>query len=181
MLHTIALRTALMLGLATFALATQAAVAQTHNSTQTQNGTRIQLGAPAPPAVAKQAEQTAPVRIGKQNVRPLIVQPDPTQGAAALSSLAPAEKATLVLRASDNLVGISHHELTVRGADPNQIAELTRSLLPTARTRSFPQLDITIIRVPRFADLAPLAEQLNESLPQARVNLPIQWAPYQTR
>ncbi len=138
----------------------------------------LTLGKPAPKAVVSQIEHTEPVSIGKNTIRPVTA---PQDARRLQSTLTPASTSTQVVRASDNLVGVSHHELSVRGADPGQIRSLVASLLPTATTEIFPDLGMAIIRTQRFSDLAPLAAQLKENLPGARFDLPIQWAPVKPR
>lgn len=147
-------------------------------SVQASDNTALTPGKSAPAAVVKQIEDSTPVRIGKHALRPVTA---PQDARRLQSTLTPAASSTPVVRDSDNLVGISHHELTVRGADPQQISALVASLLPTATTAVYPDLGLAIIRTQRFSDLAPLAAQLAENLPNARFDLPIQWAPVRPR
>lgn len=147
-------------------------------SVQASDHASLTPGKPAPATVVEQLENSVPVHIGKHALRPVT----PPQDARRLqSTFTPAASSTPVVRDGDNLVGISHHELTVRGVDPHQIRTLVASLLPTATTTAYPDLELTIIRTQRFSDLAPLAAQLAESLPDARFDLPVQWAPVRPR
>jgi|GEM_PF-2234540 len=137
----------------------------------------LQQGQPAPAALVEQMKNVAPTRIGEQAVRvvpPALLSGEPAKAAA--------RGRTLVLRASDNLVGISGNELIVLDDDLEGIATAVAALqLPGAQIHSYPTLHLVLVKTTRFEQLSIVRDRLTTQFPDAKFNLPVTYFPRQRR
>lgn len=131
----------------------------------------LQPGHVAPPEVLETARRQPGVEVSPG----FRLLPAPGTGLPASRSTADEPPFTLILSDPGGRVGISHHEISVTGADTGQVEGLTRQLNPRAVVHTFPGLSLTMIRVPTFSELAPLVEHLTQALPDAGINVPVTW------
>lgn len=138
----------------------------------------LQQGQPAPAAVVEQLKDVAPTRIGQQAVR--AVPPAALNGAQVKS--AAERRQTLVVRDSDNLVGISANELIVTSTDLDTVAAKIASLqLAGAQTRAYPKLKLLVVKTARFEQLETVRDQLAAAFPKAKFSLPVTYFPRKAR
>ena len=137
----------------------------------------LQQGQPAPAAVVEQIKDAPVVHIGSHSVRAvpaavLGAQGDKRAQAAGMAQASPGK--TLVVREGDHLVGISAHELVVITTDLEAVAAtLARLQLPGASSKSYPQLQLLIIKTARFEQLQTVRDQLAAAFPQAKFDMPV--------
>ncbi|MGB7479036.1 MAG: hypothetical protein WA924_01795 [Burkholderiaceae bacterium] len=138
----------------------------------------LQQGQPAPAAVVEQIKDVPPTRIGQQAVRAV-----PPAALSGQQAKAVAEnRRTLVVRDSDNLVGISSNELIVLGTDLDAIAASVAAMqLPGAQTRVYPKLKLAVVKTARFDQLETVRNRLAAAYPDARFDLPVTYFPRQKR
>jgi len=135
----------------------------------------IKPGQPAPPAVVRQLQGTAPVAIGTAVVRPVASSTptaDASTGAAPLSPQA-ASDTTLVVRASDNLVGVSTNDLVVIYPDTAAVSQAVAG--KAAGTKAYPEMGMVVIHTTRFDQLHPLQQDLAKAFPTAKFDLPVRY------
>ena len=141
----------------------------------------IQPGRPAPPAVVEQIKDEPLIRIGSQSVRAL---PPAAQSGKHANGAQPAtgEGRTLVVRASDNLVGVSANELVIVSPDLDAVAAKVASLqLPGAQTNTYQKLQLLVVKTARFEQLETVRSQVAATFPEARFDLPVIYFPQQAR
>jgi len=137
----------------------------------------LQQGQPAPAALVEQMKTVAPTRIGEQAVR--AVPPTLLSGEQAKVAR---QGRTLVLRASDNLVGISGNELIVLDDNLEGIAAAVTALrLAGAQIHSYPALHLVLVKTARFDQLTTVRDRLAAKFPDAKFDLPVSYFPRQRR
>jgi hypothetical protein len=133
-----------------------------------QDATALRQGVQAPAAQVQSLSRSAPLQIGNTSVFPVpnaapldedgIVQPN----------------STLVVRSSDNVVGLSTNELVVMYPDTNAVGAAASGL--AQQVQAFPARGITVMRVSAFSDLLPLYQALLAKFPAATFDLPVMYS-----
>jgi hypothetical protein len=140
----------------------------------------IQQGQPAPAAVVEQIKEVPATRIGTQAVR--AVPPAALAGRQANGAAMAQEGRTLVVRDSDNLVGISANELVIISADLDAVAAKVASLqLAGAQTHAYPHLKLLVVKTARFEQLETVRDRVATAFPEAKFNLPVTYFPRKPR
>ncbi len=131
-------------------------------------------------AVVEQIKEVPATRIGSQTVRAV---PPGGAGRQAGERRAPAQEGrTLVVRDSDNLVGVSANELVIIGADLDAVAAKVASLqLAGAQTHAYPKLKLLVVKTARFEQLETVRDQVAAAFPEAKFNLPVTYFPRKPR
>ena len=138
----------------------------------------LQQGQPAPATVVEQLKDVPPTRIGQQTVR--AVPPAALSGQQAKA--AAENRRTLVVRDSDNLVGVSANELVIIGADLDAVAAKVAGLqLAGAQTHAYPKLKLLVVKTARFEQLETVRDQVAAAFPEAKFNLPVTYFPRKPR
>jgi hypothetical protein len=127
-------------------------------------------GRTAPVDIVRRIEPDAPVQIGAASVRPL---PDAEGQPRALSPAA--ARSTLVVRSTDNLIGVSSNELVVIDKNPAAVQRKVAELAADATIKAYADNGIVVVRLNRFADLLPLKQRLAKAFPAARFDLPVRY------
>ena len=142
----------------------------------------LQQGQPAPAAVVEQLKDTPITHIGTQSVRAVPAAPPAASGDKRAQAAVAPQGSTLVVRESDNLVGISSHELVIVTPELDAVAAKVASLqLPGASTKSYPQLQLLIVKTARFEQLQTVRDQVAAAFPQAQFDLPVTYFPRKPR
>jgi len=131
-----------------------------------QNSQALKPGQIAPADIVEQVRSQNPVKIGSVSVRAL--PPN-----AARDRSADSEQSTLVLRSTDNLIGVSANELVVIYKEPNAVQLKVGEWVKDATVKAYADHGLVVIRLKRFADLQPLQLRLAEAFPGARFDLPV--------
>jgi hypothetical protein len=145
----------------------------------------ISPGKIAPPDVVQQLQGTPVVVVGNTAVRPLTSnQIAPPASSApevpsAKASDTPAGRSTLVVRASDNLVGLSTNDLVVIYPDTAAIVAAAGGEHDSAK--AYPEMGIVVIHVPSFDRLLPLQQTLAARFPAAKFDLPVTYFPLRSK
>ena len=139
----------------------------------------LQQGQPAPAAVVEQLKNAPLTTVGKQSVRAVpqgaVLR---TRGAATAS----ADATTVVVRESDNLVGISAHELVIVGTDLAAMSAKVASLqLAGASIHSYPHLGLLVVKTARFEQIDSVRSQVAAAFPNAKFDLPVTYFPRKPR
>jgi hypothetical protein len=135
--------------------------------------TTLKQGTQASAAQVQTLARTAPVTIGKRSVWPMPDSPALDEDGNVQ------QNATLVIRSSDRLVGLSSNDLIVIYADTAAVSAAASGLAQQVNT--FPQMGLTVLHVGAFAQLQPLYQTLAAKFPAARFDLPVRYAKARTR
>ncbi|MFM0337642.1 hypothetical protein [Paraburkholderia fungorum] len=131
-----------------------------------QNSQALKPGQIAPADIVEQVQNQNPVKIGSVSVRTL--PPSSTRAQSGGS-----EQSTLVLRSTDNLIGVSANELVVIYKEPKAVQLKVGEWLKDATVKTYEDHGLVVIRLKRFADIQPLQLRLAELFPGARFDLPV--------
>lgn len=131
-------------------------------------------GKKAPPETVRQLQDVQPVTIGSAVVRPVATPTDASTAYTPQAAAGPARReSTLVVRASDNLVGVSDNDLVVLHVDT---AAVTQAATGKASTiKPYPDLGLVVLHFSRFDELVEARKALAELLPAARFDLPVRY------
>jgi hypothetical protein len=128
----------------------------------------IETGKVAPSSVVEQIRASKPVTIGSVSVRPIPAQANGTRSTEPSGT-------TLVARASDNLVGTSTNDLVVIYKDTSAVSARVAAMGGGLRIKTYPDMGMVIVHAPRFDQLQPIQQQLQQALPDAKFDLPVRY------
>jgi hypothetical protein len=144
----------------------------------------LEPGRPAPAAVVQGLQAIAPVTVGAVAVRP-VTSPVSAAGQGAVNGnlspqAAPASSGTtLVVRASDNLVGTSTNDLVVMYADTDAVLRAVVS--KAASVKAYADLGMVVVHVSSFDQIPKLQQDLAQAFPTAKFDLPVRYFPNQVK
>ncbi|NLP61787.1 hypothetical protein [Paraburkholderia sacchari] len=140
-------------------------------------------GSTAPADVVQQLKGVKPVTVGAVSVRPVSQGSGSAQstGSAAASgnmkaqaqSMPTGGETTTVVRASDNLVGVSANDLVVVYRDTAAVSQALSGKPVTVK--AWPSMGLVIVHASTFDQLAPLQAALSEKFPTAKFDLPVKY------
>lgn len=140
-------------------------------------------GSTAPADVVRSLAGTQPANIGAASVRPVSPgnnAPRASGNAGALASAKPQSmpaggETTLVVRASDNLVGLSTNDLVVIYPDTDAVIHAVAG--NAVSTRAYPAMEMVVVHAGSFDQLVPLKDTLSTKFPAAKFDLPVTYFP----
>ena len=136
-----------------------------------QNAT-LKQGDQAPAALVQQLSRSAPLTIGSTSVWPVPnAVPLDEDGNVQPNS-------TLVVRSSDQWIGLSRNDLVVIYPDTAAVSAAAGGL--AQQIQAFPQMGMTVLHVSAFSGLLPLYQALSAKFPAARFDVPVRFVKIRT-
>ncbi|MCP3713180.1 hypothetical protein M3I54_41005 [Paraburkholderia sp. CNPSo 3274] len=133
----------------------------------------LRQGMQASAAQVQSLARTPPVVIGTRSVWPIPSAPALDEDGKVR------QNATLVIRSSDRLVGLSSNDLVVIYADTAAVSAAASGLVQ--QVSAFPRMGMTVLHVSTFGQLQPLYQTLVAKFPAAHFDLPVRYAMQRAR
>jgi hypothetical protein len=130
-------------------------------------------GRPAPADTVQTLRSEPSVTIGTASVRPVDTGHAAGTASAKAQSLPVGNETTTVVRASDNLVGVSSNDLVVIYPDTVAVSRALSGKPVSVKT--WPSAGIVVVHVGSFDQLLPLKTALSATFPTAKFDLPVKY------